>query len=77
MIRWCVVWSVACSRTANPGQPSRLSRSGEGIVGAMDARAMLRRDIERSGYYPDLVDDSLTTALGSESLLEFVVHQFY
>ncbi len=74
MIRWCVVWSVACSWTANPGQSSRLSRLRKGIVVAMDARAMLRRDIERSGYYPDLVDDSLTTALGSESLLEFVVH---
>ncbi len=40
----------------------------------MDSRALLRRDIEKSGYYPDLVDDSLTTALGNEELLEFVVH---
>lgn len=39
-----------------------------------DSRALLRRDIERSGYYPDLVDDSLTTALGSEDLVEYVVH---
>jgi hypothetical protein len=37
-------------------------------------RELLRRDIERSGYYPALVDDSLTTALGSEELLDFVVH---
>jgi hypothetical protein len=39
-----------------------------------DTRALLRADIERSGYYPDLVDDSLASALGSEELLEFVVH---
>lgn len=37
-------------------------------------RDQLRRDIERSGYYPALVDDSLTTALGDEELLDFVVH---
>lgn len=37
-------------------------------------RDLLRRDIERSGYYPALVDDSLTTALGSEELSDFVVH---
>lgn len=37
-------------------------------------RESLRRDIEKSGYYPALVDDSLTTALGSEELVDFVVH---
>lgn len=37
-------------------------------------RDSLRRDIERSGYYPALVDDSLTTALGPEELVDFVVH---
>lgn len=37
-------------------------------------RSRLRRDIERSGYYPALVDDSLTTALGGEKLEDFVVH---
>jgi hypothetical protein len=40
----------------------------------MDSRDLLRRDLERSGYYPDLVDDSLGTALGVEELVEFVVH---
>lgn len=37
-------------------------------------RESLRRDIEKSGYYPALVDDSLSTALGSEELVDFVVH---
>lgn len=37
-------------------------------------RESLRRDIEKSGYYPALVDDSLTTALGQEDLVDFVVH---
>lgn len=40
----------------------------------MDARSQLRRDLEKSGYYPDLVDDSLKTALGDEELVDFVVH---
>lgn len=37
-------------------------------------RAKLRGDIERAGYYPDLVVDSLATALGDEDVLEFIVH---
>jgi Family of unknown function (DUF5998) len=37
-------------------------------------RESLRQDIEKSGYYPVLVDDSLTTALGAEELLDFLVH---
>ena len=35
----------------------------------------LREDIERTGYYPALVADSLGTALGSEGLLAYAVHQ--
>ncbi|MEZ5117034.1 MAG: DUF5998 family protein [Candidatus Nanopelagicales bacterium] len=34
----------------------------------------LRRDIERSGYYPDLVADALETALAGEPLVSYVVH---
>ncbi len=45
-----------------------------GMNGSPRVRESLRRDIERSGYYPALVDDSLSTALGSEDLLDFVVH---
>ena len=37
-------------------------------------RAELRGDIERAGYYPDLVVDSLATALGDEDVLNFLVH---
>lgn len=34
----------------------------------------LRRDIQRSGYYPDLVADALDTAMAAESLVSYVVH---
>ena len=34
----------------------------------------LRSDIQRSGYYPDLVADALETALAGESLASYVVH---
>lgn len=34
----------------------------------------LRTDIQRSGYYPDLVADALDTALAGEVLTSYVVH---
>ncbi len=34
----------------------------------------LRSDIQRSGYYPDLVADALETALAAEPLSSYVVH---
>jgi hypothetical protein len=34
----------------------------------------LRADIERSGYYPELVSDTLDTALAGEPVLAYVVH---
>jgi hypothetical protein len=34
----------------------------------------LRAEIERAGYYPDLVVDSLATALVDEEVVNFVVH---
>ena len=34
----------------------------------------LRSDIQRSGYYPDLVADALDTALAGEPLASYVVH---
>jgi hypothetical protein len=34
----------------------------------------LRADIERSGYYPELVSDTLDTALANESVVSYVVH---
>jgi Family of unknown function (DUF5998) len=41
----------------------------------MDTRRQLRRDIQKTGYYPDLVADSLATAIGDEGLDDYVVHQ--
>ena len=34
----------------------------------------LRADIERSGYYPELVSDTLDTALAAEPVISYVVH---
>lgn len=42
-----------------------------------DIRAMaggLRSAIERSGYYPGLVADAVSAALGSEAVVSYVVH---
>src|SRR5713226_2258118 len=42
-----------------------------------DIRAMaggLRSAIERSGYYPGLVADAVSAALGSETVVSYVVH---
>jgi hypothetical protein len=36
--------------------------------------AQLRSDIQKSGYYPDLVADALETALAGEPLDSYVVH---
>jgi len=41
-------------------------------VAELDER--LRLDIQRSGYYPDLVSDALDTALAGEPLLSYLVH---
>lgn len=35
----------------------------------------LRSELERNGYYPQLVFETLETALGGESLAAYVVHQ--
>lgn len=37
-------------------------------------RNRLRSEIERSGYYPDLVADALDTALAGETLTSYLVH---
>jgi hypothetical protein len=42
------------------------------ITGTLEPR--LRADIERSGYYPALVSDTLETALASEPVQAYVVH---
>ncbi|MDP9398701.1 MAG: DUF5998 family protein [Actinomycetota bacterium] len=34
----------------------------------------LRREIERAGYYPELVADSVLSALAGEAIVSFVVH---
>ncbi len=41
---------------------------------AMTQSGQLRTEIERAGYYPDLVLDTLTTALGNEEIVSFLVH---
>ncbi len=39
-----------------------------------DLDVSLRSDIQRSGYYPDLVADALETALAGENLQAYLVH---
>jgi len=34
----------------------------------------MRSDIQRSGYYPELVSDALSTALAEEQVMAYVVH---
>ncbi len=43
-----------------------MSQSGPGVA--------LRADIQRSGYYPEIVGEALDTALGSEEVISYVVH---
>ena len=37
-------------------------------------RRDLRSEIEAQGYFPDLVEDTVTLALAGEDLIDFVVH---
>ncbi|MCB0917019.1 MAG: phosphodiesterase [Actinobacteria bacterium] len=37
-------------------------------------RGQMREEIERSGYYPEIVLDSLETVLAEEDVIDFVVH---
>ncbi len=43
--------------------------------GSAAAAGALRQDIQRSGYYPELVAEALETALGGEEPRNFVVQQ--
>ena len=43
-------------------------------ISSRSLEANLRSDIERTGYYPALVFDSLSTALASEAVLAYLVH---
>ena len=45
-----------------------------GMTGDATLAPRLRADIERSGYYPELVSDTLDTALASEPVVAYVVH---
>lgn len=50
------------------------SPSGDPVTSSAAVRSRLRSEIERAGYYPDLVVDSLSTALGNEDVIDFLVH---
>lgn len=53
---------------------SQGSSSSTSALSQEAVRARLRDEIERAGYYPDLVVDSLGTALGDEDVVDFIVH---
>lgn len=40
----------------------------------LTAEARMRESIQRTGYYPELVLDSLRTAMGNERVMSFLVH---
>lgn len=48
--------------------------STAGSAASTAARRELRADIESCGYFPELVEDAITLAVGAEELLDFVVH---
>jgi hypothetical protein len=50
------------------------SSGGIGGTAGGTAGTALREDIQRSGYYPELVAEALTTALGGEEPRSYVVH---
>lgn len=43
-------------------------------MGSLAASDRLRGDIQRTGYYPELVSDALETALAGEALKSYMVH---
>ncbi len=45
-----------------------------GVKGSTATRRALRADIESCGYFPELVEDAITLGVGTEELLDFVVH---
>lgn len=55
------------------GDPRFHGRMADMKVNAT-TRKGLRADIDASGYFPDLVEDSVLLALGEEELVDFVVH---
>ena len=40
----------------------------------LTSEARMRESIQRTGYYPELVLDSLRTAMGNERVMSFLVH---
>src|SRR5688572_15874498 len=45
-----------------------------GMTGTRSAVDLLRADIERAGYYPQIVTDGIRAMLGDEPVLEHLVH---
>lgn len=60
--------TTAAGTTAAGTTPAGTASAGQGGV------EELRREIERAGYYPELVADSVLTALAGEPIVSFVVH---
>ena len=57
---------MARQDTTRIWQHGPMSQSGPGMA--------LLADIQRSGYYPEIVGEALDTALGSEEVISYVVH---
>src|SRR6266487_2446898 len=88
-LRACPTWPGTCRDGITEGRPAvrwpaplndgsagtRSGRVQDGVMRDMQATAAgLRSAIERSGYYPGLVADAVSSALGSEAVVSFFVH---
>src|SRR5690349_17123019 len=65
-----------CSRSSGPSCQVRMSVPRGRMTGMRigSTRRDLRAEIDACGYFPELVEDSITLALADEELLDFVVH---
>ena len=60
---------AAAPATASPASPASAASAASAA-----ARQALRADIESCGYFPELVEDAITLAVGAEDLVDYVVH---
>lgn len=58
----------------HPAGPSTTGATSAPSPASAAARRALRADIESCGYFPELVEDAITLAVGPEELVDFVVH---
>ena len=66
--------TAVVSKAAATALITGMARAGGRMGGMAELDEQLRGDIQRSGYYPDLVADALNTSLAGEPLKSYLVH---